>query len=283
MIPIVATIAGSDPSGGAGIQADLKTFSALGAYGCAVLTALTAQSTRGVTGVHVVPPAFVAEQVRTLIADVRLDAVKIGMLATAEIADTVGTLIADEISAPVVLDPVMIATSGDRLLGDDAMDAVRALVPLAALITPNLHEAAALLGEPVASGLDAARAQALALRELGAARVLVKGGHGQGNTAVDVYADADGVHELSAPRIDTRNTHGTGCSLSSAIAALVPQRATWLGAVTDAKAWLTSAIAAADQLRIGSGAGPVHHFHALWRDLPTTPGTPEGTTDEETA
>lgn len=268
MIPVVATIAGSDPSGGAGIQADLKTFSALGAYGCAVLTALTAQSTRGVTGVHVVPPAFVAQQVRTLVADVRLDAVKIGMLATAEIAHVVGELLTDVITAPVVLDPVMIATSGDRLLDDEAMDAVRALVPLAALITPNLHEAAALLGEPVASDLDAARAQALGLRALGAPRVLVKGGHGQGNTSVDVFADADGVHELSAPRIATRNTHGTGCSLSSAIAALVPQRSSWPEAVADAKTWLTNAIGAADELRIGSGSGPVHHFHALWRDQP---------------
>ena len=280
MIPIVATIAGSDPSGGAGIQADLKTFSALGAYGCAVLTALTAQSTRGVTGVHVVPAAFVAEQVRTLVADVRLDAVKIGMLATAEIADTVGTLLADAITAPVVLDPVMIATSGDRLLDDDAMNAVRALIPLAALITPNLHEAAALLGEPVASDLDAARAQALALREMGATRVLVKGGHGRGDSAVDVFADADGIHDLSAPWVRTRNTHGTGCSLSSAIAALVPQRATWLDAVSDAKVWLTHALAAADDLHIGSGSGPVHHFHALWRDLPAARGASIGRTTE---
>lgn len=274
MIPTVVTIAGSDPSGGAGIQADLKAFSALGAYGCAVLTALTAQSTQGVTGVHVVPASFVEEQVRTLVADVRLDAVKIGMLATAEIADTVGSLIADAIEAPVVLDPVMIATSGDRLLSDDAMEAVRALVPLAALITPNLHEAAALLGEPVASDLDAARAQALALRELGAARVLVKGGHGEGGASVDVFADADGVHELSARRIATKNTHGTGCSLSSAIAALAPQRATWLEAVTDAKTWLTGAIAAADELHIGSGCGPVHHFHALWTDTPALERNP---------
>ncbi len=268
MIPLVATIAGSDPSGGAGIQADLKTFSALGAYGCAVLTALTAQSTQGVTGVHVVPPAFVAQQVRTLVADVRLDAVKIGMLATAETATTVGELISQVITAPVVLDPVMIATSGDRLLSDDAMDAVRALVPLAALITPNLHEAAALLGEPVASDLAGARAQALALRDRGARRVLVKGGHGAGDTSVDVFVDADGVHEISAPRIATRNTHGTGCSLSSAIAALLPRRATWLEAVTDAKTWLTHALAAADELRIGSGSGPIHHFHALWREEP---------------
>ncbi|MFT3875114.1 MAG: bifunctional hydroxymethylpyrimidine kinase/phosphomethylpyrimidine kinase [Propioniciclava sp.] len=274
MIPKVASIAGSDPSGGAGIQADLKAFSALGAYGCAVLTALTAQSTRGVTGVHAVPAAFVEEQIRTLVADVPLDAVKIGMLATAELAETVGALIADVIDAPVVLDPVMIATSGDRLLSDDAMDAVRALVPLAALITPNLHEAAALLGEPVASDLGAARAQALALRELGAARVLVKGGHGAGGTSVDVFADADGVHELSARRIDTKNTHGTGCSLSSAIAALVPQRATWLEAVADAKTWLTGAIAAADQLQVGSGSGPVHHFHALWTDTPVIERNP---------
>lgn len=266
MIPVVLSIAGSDPSGGAGIQADLKTFSALGAYGCAALTALTAQSTRGVSGVQVVSADFVRAQVQTLIEDVRLDAVKIGMLATAEIAETVGALLRDAIRSPVILDPVMVATSGDRLLDDDAVAAVRSLLPLVAAITPNLPEAAALLQCEPATSIADLRDQARALRDLGARRVLVKGGHRAGEDAVDIWLDEQGEHELRAPRIETRNTHGTGCTLSSAIAALVPQRDSWLTAVTDAKAWLTGALAAADTLTIGSGSGPVHHFHALWAE-----------------
>ncbi len=175
--PVALTIAGSDPSGGAGIQADLKTFSALGAYGTAVITALTAQNTRGVTGVHVVPADFVAEQLQTLTADVRIDAVKIGMLATAEIADAVGDFLRAFAGDVVVLDPVMVATSGDRLLAPDAAAAVARLVPLASIITPNLHEAADLLGVPVATDLAAVRSQAEALLASGAKRVLLKGGH----------------------------------------------------------------------------------------------------------
>ncbi len=271
--PVALSIAGSDPSGGAGIQADLKTFSALGAYGCAVLTALTAQNTQGVTGVHVVPAEFVAEQLATLVADVRLDAVKIGMLATAGIAESVGDFLSENRCDTVVLDPVMVATSGDPLLAPDAAAAVAALLPLASLITPNLPEAAHLLGEPVATDLAAMHRQAHALRSLGAQRVLLKGGHlvnsGGSTEAVDVLADADGsVTEFPARRVPTRNTHGTGCTLSSAIAALRPQRASWPDAVRDAKAWLTGALAAADQLQLSrfpeAGHGPVHHFHALW-------------------
>ncbi|MFN8080868.1 MAG: bifunctional hydroxymethylpyrimidine kinase/phosphomethylpyrimidine kinase [Kineosporiaceae bacterium] len=287
--PVALTIAGSDPSGGAGIQADLKTFSALGAYGTAVITALTAQNTRGVTGVHVVPADFVTEQLRTLAADVRIDAVKIGMLATAEIADAVGQFLTELACDIVVLDPVMVATSGDRLLAPDAAAAVARLLPLASIITPNLHEAADLLDAPVATDLATVRGQAEALLALGAHRVLLKGGHlanaGDGTAqAVDVLAEpgAEGVEllELTSPRIATRNTHGTGCTLSSAIAALRPQRDSWPDAVREAKQWLTAALAAADSLDIARGGhdgrgagvgapghGPVHHFHAVWPGL----------------
>lgn len=263
--PVVLSIAGSDPSGGAGIQADLKTFGALGAYGCAALTALTAQSTQGVTGVHLVPAAFVREQVETLVADVQLDAVKIGMLASAEIVQTVGSLIGDAIRCAVVLDPVMVSTSGSRLLDDDAVEAMRRLVHLADVITPNLGEAAVLLGTSPAVDVEEMHTQAIALREqLGASSVLLKGGHGTGSESVDVWADLTGTAEFSAPRIDTQNTHGTGCSLSSAIAALRPVREDWTSAIRDAKDWLTGALASPQQLDIGSGHGPINHFHNLW-------------------
>jgi hydroxymethylpyrimidine/phosphomethylpyrimidine kinase len=262
--PVALTIAGSDPSGGAGIQADLKTFSALGAYGTAVLTALTAQSTRGVTGVHVVPAAFVQEQTRTLVEDVALDAAKIGMLGTAPVTDAVAELVADGLGCPVVLDPVMVSTTGSRLLDEDAVAAMRRLLPLADLVTPNLHEAAVLLDDEVAAGPDDMRRQAEALHERGAARVLLKGGHADGGTVTDVLLDETGLHELTAARVDTRHTHGTGCSLSSAIAALLPQRSSWLSATRDAKRWLGAALDAGRALDIGHGDGPPHHFHELW-------------------
>jgi hydroxymethylpyrimidine/phosphomethylpyrimidine kinase len=263
--PVALTIAGSDPSGGAGIQADLKTFSALGAYGTAVLTALTAQNTREVTGVHLVPAGFVAEQLRTLVDDVRIDAIKIGMLATAEIADTVGDFLGGYPHEVVVLDPVMVATSGDRLLDARAVDAVRRLLPLASIITPNLPEAADLLGTRAATDIAGMRQQATLLLAAGARRVLIKGGHLAGDQAVDVYAEPGVEEVLTTARIDTANTHGTGCTLSSAIAALRPRRPDWLTAVTGAKQWLTGAVAAADLLKVGRGHGPVHHFHGLWK------------------
>jgi hydroxymethylpyrimidine/phosphomethylpyrimidine kinase len=268
--PVALTIAGSDPSGGAGIQADLKTFSALGAYGTSVITALTAQNTRGVSGVHLVPGGFVSEQLRTLVADVRIDAIKIGMLASREVADAVGEFLQEFGCEVVVLDPVMVATSGDRLLSPDAAEAVRRLLPLASLITPNLHEAADLLGTELAGDVEQQQDQARALLDAGARRVLLKGGHlanrpgAAGAEAVDVLAEPDGLHEISGPRIATSNTHGTGCTLSSAIAALRPRRGSWLEAVTEAKAWLTGALAAADSLEVGGGHGPVHHFHRVW-------------------
>jgi hydroxymethylpyrimidine/phosphomethylpyrimidine kinase len=263
--PVALTIAGSDPSGGAGIQADLKTFSALGAYGTSVLVALTAQNTQGVTGVHVVPTEFVTQQLDTLAADVRIDAVKIGMLATAGVADAVAAFLQRQRCDVVVLDPVMVATSGDRLLADDAVEAVRRLLPLASVVTPNLAEAATLLDEPVATTVEAMVAQAHRLVTAGAPRVLLKGGHLTGDEgATDVLVGPDGVELLTGPRIDTVNTHGTGCSLSSALAALRPQRADWVQTARDAKVWLTGALAAADRLEVGHGHGPVHHFHALW-------------------
>ena len=264
--PTALTIAGSDPSGGAGIQADLKTFHQLGAYGTAVITALTAQNTQGVTGVHVVPADFVAEQLETLLADVRIDAVKMGMLATAQIAETVGRFLAAEplASASSVLDPVMVATSGDRLVDEDATDAIRRLVPLVSVITPNVPEASVLLGEGPAVNVPGMRTQAEKLRtELGAQRVLLKGGHLGGAESVDVWADADGVHEFADERVDTKNTHGTGCTLSSALAALRPQLSDWPGTAVSAKGWLTTALTNGDQVRIGHGHGPVDHFTEL--------------------
>lgn len=263
--PVALTIAGSDPSGGAGIQADLKTFSALGAYGAAAMTALTAQNTRGVTGVHTVPPGFVREQVVTLVDDVALDAAKIGMLGGAETVEAVHELVDSVLTCPVVLDPVMVSTSGSRLLDDDAVDAMRRLIGVADLITPNVHEAGVLLECEPATTVDDQETQAQALLDLGAGRVLLKGGHGAGPEAVDVYADADHVLRLAEPRVATENTHGTGCSLSAAIAALLPQHhGDWAGAIREAKEWLTGALRAADSLTIGHGAGPVHHFHRWW-------------------
>lgn len=276
--PIALTIAGSDPSGGAGLQADLKTFSALEVYGTTVVTALTAQNTQGVTGVHAVPAEFVRAQFETLVADVRLDAIKIGMLASAAITDTVTDLLSAYQSARagrgedpvhIVLDPVMVATSGDVLMAPDAMQALTRLIRLADVITPNLPEAAALLGTAEATDVDDMRDQAAALLTLGARGVLLKGGHlvteaSDSGTTVDVFADERGLTEVTGPIIHTANTHGTGCSLSSALAALRPQRAGWHATVPDAKQWLTAALTRADELGVGHGHGPVHHFHAWW-------------------
>lgn len=269
MIPTLLTIAGSDPSGGAGIQADLKTFSALGAYGCAALTALTAQNTRGVDGVQPLPAAFVAAQIDSLAADLRIDALKIGMIERAEVAHAVAEALVRHRLGPVVLDPVMVAKSGHRLLAEEAVAVLRErLLPLAALITPNLPEAGDLLGRPAPDGRAAMLEAAAALRALGPRAVLLKGGHLAGGDSPDLYLDADGPVWLEAPRIATENTHGTGCTLSAAIAALLPRHDRPLAAVRAGKRYLTAALAAADRLSIsrhpGQGHGPVHHFHALW-------------------
>ena len=266
MIPNVLSIAGIDPSGGAGLLADLKTFSALGAYGTGVVAALTAQNTQGVTGLHPVPAAFIAQQIDTLFADVRIDAVKLGMLGQAEVVTTVAAALRRHDVRRLVLDPVMISTSGHRLLTPEAVDALRReLVPLAEIITPNLPEAEALLNCPPLRTLSDMRVAARALHQLGPRLVVLKGGHLDGAESVDVIDDGHSQVELTSPRILTKNTHGTGCTLSAAIAALLPRHDRPLDAIRAAKAYLTAALAASDQLQVGKGHGPVHHFHTLWR------------------
>jgi hydroxymethylpyrimidine/phosphomethylpyrimidine kinase len=265
MTAIALTIAGSDSSGGAGIQADLKTFSALGVYGASAITALTAQNTLGVERVHAIPPEFILKQIEVVAKDLDVRAVKIGMLATSAIIETVAGGLRFFSGVPVVLDPVMVAASGDPLLDEDAIATLRAvLVPRASLITPNLPEAAKLLGGAPAADEREMAAQAHALKGIGAKAVLMKGGHGEGEKAVDIFVDAEGELRLEAPRATTRNTHGTGCTLSSAIAAELAKGAPLREAVGSAKGYITGAIEAADVLGIGKGRGPVHHFHAQW-------------------
>lgn len=259
----VLTVAGTDPSGGAGTSADLKTFCALGAYGTVVVTAVVAQSTRGVRAVHQLGADDVRVQLECLLDDVRVDAVKIGMLGTAEVVRVVADVVAERALPHVVLDPVMVTTSGDRLLPGDAVAALRdELLPRCDLVTPNLPEAADLLGEPPATDEAGMRAQLARLVGLGPA-VLLKGGHLTGEESVDLLGTADGVvRRLAAPRVPTRNTHGTGCTLSAAVAALRPGAPDWATAVAGAKEYLTGALAHADELDVGHGPGPVHHLYA---------------------
>ena len=269
MSAIAVTIAGSDSGGGAGIQADLKTFSALGVYGASVVTALTAQNTLGVQGVHPVPPAFIAGQIDSVFSDLAVDAVKIGMLASSDVIGAVADGLSRHRPVPIVLDPVMVAQSGDPLIADEAVATLLAvLVPAASLITPNLPEAARLLRCPIATDETAMRRQGEALLAAGARAVLMKGGHGDGPESVDLLVTSHGVQRFAAPRIATRNTHGTGCTLSSAITAHLARGVALHDAVAASKTWLTAAIRAADRLSIGRGAGPVHHFHALWSARP---------------
>ena len=263
-IPIALTIAGSDSSGGAGIQADLKTFAACGVYGASVIAALTAQNTRGVPGIHDVPADFITAQIDAVFSDFDVKAVKIGMVARVEAIDAIVAGLDRWSSQHVVVDPVMVATSGDRLLSPDAIDALRTrLFPRASLITPNLPEAAALLGEAIAESDADIEAQGRRLLALGCPAVLIKGGHGHGPESTDWLIDGASVIRLAAPRIDTRNTHGTGCSLSSAIAAGLAKGQELEAAVRAAKAYISAAIAAADRLNVGHGHGPIHHFHAF--------------------
>lgn len=268
MIANALSVAGSDPSGGAGVQADLKTFAANGVYGMAAITALTAQNTRGVTGVHLVPPEVVAAQIAAVRADVPVHGVKIGMIATAEIAGAVAGALAG-IGAPVVLDPVMVAKGGDRLLAEAAVAALVArLLPLATVLTPNLPEAEALLaaagrGARIASRADMPEA-ARALRALGPRAVLLKGGHLGGAESPDLLLWEGGELWLEGRRVETRNTHGTGCTLSSALAARLARGEPTPEAARGAKTYVAGAIAAADRLDAGGGHGPLHHFHALW-------------------
>jgi len=265
MIANILTIAGTDPSGGAGIQADIKTFSALGAYACSAITAVVAQNTQGVRAFVALDPAFVAEQIDAVLEDVRIDAIKIGMIANAGIAEAVADRLRHHGARNIVLDPVMVAKSGHALLAPEAVAAVRdLLVPLATIITPNLPEAAVLLDRKDAWTADSMQSALPELLALGAEWVLLKGGHLEGSDeSTDLLAGPEGVSAFRAPRIATRNDHGTGCTLSSAIAALLPRHdvAESVGA---AKAYLTGALAASDGLDVGHGHGPVHHFHALW-------------------
>jgi hydroxymethylpyrimidine/phosphomethylpyrimidine kinase len=263
--PVALTIAGSDSSGGAGIQADLKTFAALGVYGASAITALTAQNTKGVTGIHLVPPEFLRAQIDAVFGDLTVGAVKIGMVAQPGAIEVIAEALRRWSPGHVVLDPVMVATSGDRLLAQEAIDALRQkLVPLASVLTPNLPEAAALLDEPMAANEAAIERQGQRLLAMGCRAVLIKGGHGQGRDSVDYLIQASGTLALPAPRIATGNTHGTGCSLSSAIAAELAGGAPLDTAVGNAKAFISAAIANAGRFTVGHGHGPIHHFHRFY-------------------
>jgi hydroxymethylpyrimidine/phosphomethylpyrimidine kinase len=263
--PIALTIAGSDSSGGAGIQADLKTFGALGVYGASVITALTAQNTQGVTAIHDVPADFIAAQLDAVFSDLAIGAVKIGMLSKVAAIEAVAAGLARHAAPNIVLDPVMVATSGDRLLAVEAIAALRRdLIPRAFVVTPNLHEAAALTDAPLARTEAEMESQARQILALGPRTVLIKGGHGPefGDNAesVDLLVSDSGVIRLVAPRINTRNTHGTGCTLSSAIAAGLAKGLDLVAAARAAKIYVTEAIKAADQLTVGHGHGPLNHF-----------------------
>jgi hydroxymethylpyrimidine/phosphomethylpyrimidine kinase len=265
MTPIAVTIAGSDSGGGAGIQADLKTFSALGVYGASVITALTAQNTLGVSGIHDVPAEFIAAQIDAVFSDLDVGAVKIGMVSQRTVIEAIAAGLDRWKQTKVVFDPVMVATSGDKLLAPDAVDALRrVLFPRALVVTPNLPEAAALLDAPIAQTESEMRAQAERLLALGPRAVLIKGGHGSGAESVDLLVEPAAFVRLAADRIATRNTHGTGCTLSSAIAAGLAKGLSLDEAARAAKAYLTAALAASERLQIGSGHGPVHHFYDWW-------------------
>ncbi|MCB7137826.1 bifunctional hydroxymethylpyrimidine kinase/phosphomethylpyrimidine kinase [Cellulosimicrobium marinum] len=284
--PRVLSIAGTDPTGGAGIQADLKAFCAHGAYGMSVTTALVAQNTHGVRSVHVPGPAFLRAQLDAVSDDVEIDAVKIGMVAdeanAREIAAWLAALAATRrergARAPdVVLDPVMVATSGHRLLDAGAEQAVRDLARLADVVTPNLPELAVLAQEPVAGTWEAALHQARSVAAATGTAVLLKGGHLTGDGSPDALVEPASAQDpcgrvtrYDAERVDTPHTHGTGCSLSAALAALRPQRADWVETVAEAKDWLTGALRAGAALHVGTGRGPVDHLHAL----PVGPGAP---------
>jgi hydroxymethylpyrimidine/phosphomethylpyrimidine kinase len=263
-VPVALTIAGSDSGGGAGIQADLKTFSALGVYGASVITALTAQNTTGVLAVHEAPPGFIAAQMDAVFSDLHIAAVKIGMLGSAAALAVVSAGLTRHHARNVVLDPVMTASTGQRLLAADALGALRELMAHVRLVTPNLPEAATLTGEEEAREESAMRAQAQKMLALGASAVLIKGGHASGPESVDLLVERDACTPLAMPRVLTRNSHGTGCTLASAIAAGLAKGLPLLEAIRGAKTYLAAALEAADRLEIGSGPGPVHHFHEWW-------------------
>ncbi|MBL1420695.1 MAG: bifunctional hydroxymethylpyrimidine kinase/phosphomethylpyrimidine kinase [Alphaproteobacteria bacterium] len=262
---IALTIAGSDSGGGAGIQADLKTFSAHGVFGASVITAITAQNTLGVRAVHEVPADIVAAQLEAVLDDLDVRAIKIGMLFSAKVIDIVVEILRDK-KIPIVLDPVMIAKSGDRLLQDSAVNSmVEKLFPLADLLTPNLPEAAVLLGIKAAKNNDEMQLQAAGLLAFGSKSILLKGGHGLGDICTDILTFEHGeMLKLDAPRINTKNTHGTGCTYSAAIAANLAKGLNLKAGVVNAHGYLQQAIKFSDRLEIGSGHGPVHHFYEMW-------------------
>lgn len=264
-VPAALTIAGSDSGGGAGIQADLKTFSALRVYGASVVTALTAQNTNGVSGLHDVAPDFVRAQLDAVYSDLAIKATKIGMLSDPETIRAVAAGLNAHSPSNVVLDPVMVAASGDPLLKPEAVAVLKSvLIPMADLVTPNLQEARVLTGREIAVSIEEMVAQAKIIQQAGAKAVLIKGGRASGVEVVDVLFYDDQVERFSAPRIRTENTHGTGCTLSAAIAAELAKGHGTVPAIATAKTYVTDALRHADRLHIGQGHGPVHHFHALW-------------------
>lgn len=263
MIPNVLSIAGSDPSGGAGVQADLKTFSALGVYGMAAITALTAQNTRGVTGVQEIPSDFVIKQVQTVFDDIHVDAVKIGMAGSALTIAALANFLRQKKLAVIILDPVMVAQSGDRLISDEAVERMKSdLLPLASVVTPNIPEAEVLLGRTFDGDMESFARDIL---ESGANAVFLKGGHLTGEISRDIYLDKSRIKILETQRIKTKNNHGTGCTLSSALAAYMARGMPAHEAAQSAKNYITAALKNSEKLHIGSGAGPVHHFHDLWK------------------
>ncbi|GAA3586780.1 hypothetical protein GCM10022198_07860 [Klugiella xanthotipulae] len=268
--PRVLSIAGTDPSGGAGIQADLKSIAALGGYGMAAITSLVAQNTHGIRSIHTPPVSFLREQLDAVSDDIHIDAVKIGMLGTVEVTAVVGDWLAAARPPIVVLDPVMVATSGDRLLAPGAEDALRTLLPESTLVTPNLPELAVLAGEERAESWANALNQARRVSAHYGVTVLAKGGHLVGDHCPDALVDergfpgGDTLIEVSGPRLTTRNTHGTGCSLSSALATAQARNNDWALSLRECTAWLRDSITHADDLEVGSGNGPINHFHTLW-------------------
>ena len=262
----VLTIAGSDSGGGAGIQADLKTFAAIGCYGMSVITALTAQNTRGVNGIYAIPPAFAVQQIEAVFTDIGADAVKIGMLYSAELIEAVAKALKKHGARKIVLDPVMVAQSGDKLLQDDAIEAVKShLMPLADVLTPNIPEASVLCGRQLKQWRDIESA-AETLAQHGSRSILIKGGHGDEDHCTDLLflARENRFVSLAAERIKTNNNHGTGCTLSSAIASYMAQGEDVETAVQKAKTFINRAIAAGAAYKIGQGHGPVHHFFNWW-------------------
>ncbi|MBA8899382.1 bifunctional hydroxymethylpyrimidine kinase/phosphomethylpyrimidine kinase [Phyllobacterium sp. P30BS-XVII] len=264
MTAIALTIAGSDSGGGAGIQADLKTFSALGVYGTSVLTAITAQNTRGVTAIENLSPGIIRAQIDAVLSDIAVGAIKIGMVSTVETINTIAEAL-NRWQRKVVLDPVMVATSGDSLLQPEAIEALRTqLLPLALVLTPNLPEAALLTGTDIAEDEQAMARQAEHLLKFGPKAVLIKGGHGNSALSTDLLFDGSSLQRFDGPRLSTTHDHGTGCTLAAAIASGLAKGHDLPTSIGEAKDYLTAAMAAADTLKVGQGRGPVHHFHHWW-------------------